>query len=68
MTIRYLHVMVRVLDLEASMGFFRLLGLEEIRRWENEAGRFTLVYLAAPGQEETPVELTFNWDGDAGLP
>lgn len=68
MTIRYLHVMVRVLDLEASMRFFRLLGLEEIKRWENEAGRFTLVYLAAPGQEETPVELTYNWDGDDGLP
>ncbi len=68
MTIRYLHVMVRVLDLDASMRFFRLLGLEEIKRWENEAGRFTLVYLAAPGQEETPVELTYNWDGDDGLP
>ena len=63
MTIRYLHVMVRVLDLEASMAFYRLLGLKEIKRWENEAGRFTLVYLAAPGQEETPVELTWNWDG-----
>ncbi len=68
MTIRYLHVMVRVLDLEASMAFYRLLGLKEIKRWENEAGRFTLVYLAAPGQEETPVELTYNWDGDDGLP
>lgn len=68
MTIRYLHVMVRVLDLGTSMAFFRLLGLEEIKRWENEAGRFTLVYLAAPGQEETPVELTYNWDGDNGLP
>ena len=41
MTIRYLHVMVRVLDLEASMAFYRLLGLMEIKRWENEAGRFT---------------------------
>ena len=68
MTIRYLHVMVRVLDLEASMRFYGLLGLREIRRYESEAGRFTLVYLAAPGQEEVPVELTFNWDGDAGLP
>ena len=68
MAIRYLHVMVRVLDLEASMRFYGLLGLREIRRYESEAGRFTLVYLAAPGQEEVPVELTFNWDGDKGLP
>ncbi len=68
MTIRYLHVMVRVLDLEASMRFYELLGLREMRRYESEAGRFTLVYMAAPGQEECPVELTWNWDGDAGLP
>ena len=68
MTIRYLHVMVRVCDLETSMDFYRLLGLEETRRYESEAGRFTLVYMAAPGQEECPVELTWNWDGDAGLP
>ena len=68
MAIRYLHVMVRVLDLEASMRFYGLLGLREIRRWENEAGRFTLIFMAAPGQDEAPVELTFNWDGDAGLP
>lgn len=68
MTIRYLHVMVRVLDLDASMRFFQLLGLAEVRRYESQAGRFTLVYMAAPGQEDYPVELTFNWDGDAGLP
>jgi len=68
MTIRYLHTMVRVLDLEKSMAFFRLLGLEEIRRWENEQGRFTLVFMAPPGQHECPIELTWNWDGDAGLP
>jgi len=68
MTIRYLHVMVRVLDLEASMRFYQLLGLREMRRYESEAGRFTLVYMAAPGQEECPVELTWNWDGDTGLP
>ena len=68
MGIRYLHVMVRVLDLEKSLAFWRLLGLEEIRRYESEAGRFTLVYLAAPGQPETPLELTYNWDGDSGLP
>jgi lactoylglutathione lyase len=68
MSIRYLHAMVRVLDLEKSMAFYNLLGLEEIRRYESEQGRFTLVYMAAPGQPECPVELTFNWDGDTGLP
>jgi len=68
MTIRYLHTMVRVLDLEKSMHFYRLLGLEETRRWDNEGGRFTLVFMAPPGQEDCPVELTHNWDGDSGLP
>ena len=68
MAIRYLHTMVRVLDLEASMAFYRLLGLEETRRYENEGGRFTLVFMAPPGQPECPVELTYNWDGDEGLP
>lgn len=68
MGLKYLHVMVRVKDLDASMAFYNLLGLEEIKRYESEAGRFTLVYLAAPGQPETPLELTYNWDGDEGLP
>ena len=68
MKIRYLHTMVRVLDLDRTMGFFSLLGLEEIRRIENEKGRFTLVFMAPPGQPECPVELTWNWDGDDGLP
>jgi len=68
MTIRYLHTMVRVLDLEKSMAFYRLLGLEETRRTDNDKGRFTLVFMAAPGQPECPVELTYNWDGDDGLP
>ncbi|THD84634.1 lactoylglutathione lyase [Aliigemmobacter aestuarii] len=68
MKIRYLHTMVRVLDLEKSMAFYRLLGLEETRRYENEQGRFTLVFMAPPGQPECPVELTWNWDGDEGLP
>lgn len=68
MTIRYLHTMVRVLDLAKSITFFELLGLEETRRYENEGGRFTLVFMAPPGQEDCPVELTFNWDGDEGLP
>ena len=68
MTIRYLHTMVRVLDLDASMAFYRLLGLKETRRWDNEQGRFSLVFMAPEGQEDCPVELTWNWDGDSGLP
>jgi len=68
MEIRYLHTMVRVLDLEKTMAFFRLLGLEETRRIDNDKGRFSLVFMAAPGQPECPVELTWNWDGDDGLP
>lgn len=68
MKIRYLHTMVRVLELERSMAFYALLGLRETRRIENAAGRFTLVFMAPEGQEDCPVELTFNWDGDAGLP
>ena len=68
MTIRYLHTMLRVADLDRTMAFFALLGLRETRRIDNDQGRFTLVFMAAPGQEECPVELTFNWDGDAGLP
>lgn len=68
MEIKYLHTMVRVLDLEKSMAFYGLLGLKETRRIDNEAGRFTLVFMAPEGQPETPVELTFNWDGDSGLP
>ena len=68
MKIRYLHTMLRVKDLDKTIAFFGLLGLEETRRMESEAARFTLVFLAPPGQPETPVELTWNWDGDAGLP
>jgi len=68
MTIRYLHTMVRVKDLEKSLAFYRLLGLKETRRHESEQGRFTLVFMAPPGQEECPVELTYNWDDDPGLP
>ncbi|MCF3972929.1 VOC family protein [Paracoccus salsus] len=68
MDIRYLHTMVRVKDLDKTIAFFRLLGLEEIRRIDNEKGRFSLVFLAPPGQPECPVELTYNWDGDEGLP
>ena len=68
MKIRYLHTMVRVKDLEVSMAFYRLLGLEEVRRYDNEGARFTLVFMAPPGQPDCPVELTYNWDGDEGLP
>ena len=60
---KYLHTMVRVSDLDASIDFYcNKLGLKEIRRYENEGGRFTLVFLAPEGQEECQVELTYNWD------
>ena len=60
---KYLHTMVRISDVDRSLRFYRdLLGLKEIRRREDDKGRYTLIFLAAPGQEETPVELTFNWD------
>jgi len=68
MRIKYLHTMVRVKDLDASVAFYKLLGLVEKRRIDNEGGRFTLVFLAPPDQLECPVELTYNWDGDEGLP
>ncbi len=55
MTLKYLHTMVRVRDLEASMAFFELLGLKETRRTDNEGGRFTLVFMAPPDQPECPV-------------
>ena len=60
---KYLHSMVRVSDLEASLDFYcNKLGLVELRRRESEAGRFTLVFLSAPGDEAAQVELTWNWD------
>ncbi|OJH44192.1 VOC family protein [Paracoccus sp. SM22M-07] len=68
MKIRYLHTMVRVKDLEKTMEFFGLLGLKETRRIDNDKGRFSLVFMAPEGQPECPVELTYNWDGDEGLP
>ena len=59
---KYLHTMVRVTDLDASLAFYRdALGLDVVRRSEHEAGRFTLVYLAAPGDHDAQVELTYNW-------
>ena len=68
MEIKYLHTMVRVKDLEASMKFYGLLGLKETRRYDSEEGRFSLIFMAPEGQEDCPVELTYNWDGDDGLP
>lgn len=60
---KYLHTMVRVSDLEASLDFYvNQLGLQEVRRVDVEQGRFTLVFLAAPGDEEAQIELTYNWD------
>jgi len=68
MALKYLHTMVRVKDLEASMAFFALLGMVETRRHESEQGRFTLIFMAPPEHPDCPVELTYNWDGDEGLP
>ncbi|MEL7185745.1 MAG: VOC family protein [Pseudomonadota bacterium] len=60
---KYLHTMVRVSDIDASLDFYgNKLGLLELRRYESEQGRFTLVFLAAPGDHEAQVELTYNWD------
>ena len=68
MTIRYLHTMVRVLNLETSMAFYALLGLKETRRYDDEKGRFSLIFMTPPDQPDCHVELTYNWDGDTGLP
>lgn len=62
MTMRFLHTMIRVTDPDATIRFFNLLGLEERRRMENEAGRFTLIFLGVPGDQGGEVELTYNWD------
>ncbi len=60
---KYLHTMVRVSDVEQSLRFYcDQLGLEELRRYDSEQGRFTLIFLAAPGDEHAQVELTHNWD------
>lgn len=68
MSLTYLHTMVRVKDLDASIAFYQLLGLAETRRYDSEGGRFTLVFMTPPGQENAHVELTYNWDDDEGLP
>lgn len=59
---KYLHTMIRVSDVAATLRFFDLLGLSEVRRIDNPAGKFTLIFLAAPGDEQAQVELTHNWD------
>jgi lactoylglutathione lyase len=59
---KYLHSMIRVSDPAATIAFFDLLGLKELRRFDSEQGRFTLIFLAAPGDEDAQVELTHNWD------
>jgi lactoylglutathione lyase len=60
---KYLHTMVRVTDLEVSLDFYcNKLGLQELRRQSSEQGRFTLVFLAAPGNQSAQLELTYNWD------
>lgn len=69
---RFLHTMVRVKDVDAALDFYcAKLGLEEVRRFENQAGRFTLIFLSAPGDRDTSienaapqVELTYNWDAE----
>ena len=62
---KYLHTMIRISDLEKSLNFYcKGLGLIETRRMENEQGRFTLIFLAAPGDENAELELTYNWDDD----
>lgn len=68
---KYLHTMIRVADPDVTIRFFELLGLEEVRRMENEAGRFTLIFLATPedrrlGDRRAEVELTYNWPAEDG--
>ena len=59
---KYLHTMIRVSDPAATVRFFELLGLKELKRFDNPAGRYTLIFLAAPGDESAQVELTHNWN------
>lgn len=65
--VKYLHSMIRVTDPDATVAFFELIGLRQVRRFDVEAGRFTLIFLAAPGQEGiAEVELTYNWPPENG--
>ena len=67
MPIQYLHTMLRVTDLDATIKFFSLLGLKEVRRYDSEKGRFSLIFFAAPGQKDVAeVELTHNWPNEDG--
>ena len=62
---KYLHTMIRISNIEKSLDFYcNGLGLKETRRMDNEKGRFTLIFLAAPNDEKAEIELTYNWDGD----
>ncbi len=62
---KYLHTMIRISDVETSLNFYcNQLGLKEIKRYENDRGRFTLIFLAAPDDDSAQIELTYNWDGD----
>lgn len=63
---KYLHTMIRVTDIDATKRFFELIGLNEVNRMESEKGRFTLVFMAAPGDEDAQVELTYNWPAEDG--
>jgi lactoylglutathione lyase len=64
---KYLHTMIRITDPAATVAFFRLIGLDEVRRFDSQGGRFTLIFLAAPGQEGVAeVELTYNWPAEDG--
>ncbi|MEC3950844.1 VOC family protein [Sphingobium sp. HWE2-09] len=65
---KFLHSMIRVHDVDKTIAFFDLLGLKEVKRFDSEQGRFTLVYLAAPGDEDAQVELTYNWPPADGSP
>ena len=62
---KYLHTMIRISDVKSSLDFYcNQLGLQELRRVDNEAGRYSLIFLSAPGDESAQIELTYNWDGD----
>jgi len=66
---KFLHSMIRVTDPDATLAMFALIGVKEVRRFDNEAGRFTLIFLAAPGEEGVAeVELTYNWPPEQGEP
>ena len=65
--VKYLHTMIRISDPDASVRFFNLIGLDEVRRMESDKGRFTLIFMAAPGQKDVAeVELTYNWPPEDG--